>query len=251
MERQHELVKGRFSEQAARWAEMEVPRDLQEILARIELPPEARVLDVAAGTALLGRALSVRAGSIVAIDITPAMLERGRDVARQQGIENIEFVEGAAEAMPFADGSFDLSITRFSLHHIADPNAVAGEMVRVVRGRGKVAIIDMIASDDPTLAARSNAIERKRDASHARTLGFSELQRMLASHGAALVDAYTVERIREFDDWVELSGAEVKDELRAFFERELAGGEPTGLRAFKDGDKLCFHHPLGVVIARA
>jgi len=248
---QHRLVQEKFTEQAERWGKMDVDPELNEILERIDVAPDACVLDVAAGTGLLARALAPRVKEVIAVDITTAMLERGREAARRQGIDNVAFLEAAAEKLPFPNGMFDLAITRFSLHHIAEPQSVVNEMVRVVRGRGRVAIIDMLGPDDPEIAERFNALQRRRDASHARTLSWVELRAMLDRAGAQAVDSFTRDRTRDFDDWIELSGAETKDELRAALEAELHGGAPTGFRPFLDAGALTFHHPIGAIVARA
>ena len=247
----HRLVQEKFTEQAERWGKMDVDPELAELLDRIELREDACVLDVAAGTGLLARALAPRVKEVIAVDITPAMLERGREAAKRQGIANVAFIEGAAERLPFPDGTFDLAVTRFSLHHIAEPQAVVNEMVRVVRGRGRVAVIDLLGPDDPATADRFNALQRRRDASHARTLSWSDLRATLDRAGAKPLDTFTRDRMRRFDDWVEVSGAEVKDELRAALEAELSGSETTGFQPFLENGELFFHHPIGMIVARA
>ncbi len=206
---QHKLVQEKFSQQAAHWGAMSVPDDLQAILQRVELSPDARVLDVAAGSALLGRALARRAKEVVAVDITPEMLAGGREAAARDGIANITFLQAEAESLPFEDGSFDLVVTRFSLHHVAEPQRVVDEMVRVARGRGRVLLIDMLVpDDDPNLAQRANAIERRRDPSHAWTPTFPQLQGWAATAGGNVVEAYTQDRTRDLDDWIKMSGSE-------------------------------------------
>ena len=248
---QHRLVQEKFTQHAERWGHMQVDDDLQAILGRIRLSPDARVLDVAAGSALLSRALAPRVHEVVATDITAAMLARGREAAQREGISNITFVEAAAEALPFDDGAFDLVMTRFSLHHITEPQRVVNEMTRVARGRGQVLVIDMLVEDDPVLSERANAIERLRDPSHAWTPTFSQLRGYVETAGGKIVDSFLQERTRDLDDWIKLSGEEVRDELRAVFEAELNGGDKTGLRPFRDGDAVRFAHPLGIVLARA
>jgi len=248
---QHKLVQEKFSQQAVHWAAMEIPADLQAILQRVELSPDARVLDVAAGSGLLGRALARRAKEVVAVDITPEMLAAGSQAAAREGITNITFTQAEAESLPFEDGSFDLVVTRFSLHHIAEPQRVVNEMVRVARGRGRVLLIDMLVPDDPDLAKRANAIERRRDPSHAWTATWSQLQAYPVSAGATIVEAYTHDRTRDLEDWIDMSGSEIRDELLAAFEADLAGGEPTGLKPYREGGGIRFRHPLGIVLARA
>lgn len=248
--RQQEAVLERFTRQASHWGNLAVTGDLREILDRIDVAPSARVLDVAAGSGLLSRAFAPRVREVVAVDITPAMLDEARESAQRDGIDNIRFVEGKAEALPFQDGEFDLVVTRFSLHHIADPQQVLSEMARVTKRGGRFAIIDLLAPDDPELAKRSNALECRRDPSHARTLGWAELQAGVRKTGATIRDAYTQDRIRDLEDWIDLAGATDVDDLREIFLRETKGGEPTGLSAFRDGDAIKFHHPFGVVVAQ-
>ena len=248
---QHKLVQEKFSEQAERWGQMPVPDDLREILDRVELPPNARILDVAAGSGLLSRALARRAREVVAIDITSAMLERGREAAEREGITNISFVEGAAEALPFEAGTFDLVVTRFSLHHISDPQSVVNEMVRVARGRGQVLIIDMLVPEDRALAERANEIEAIRDPSHAWTPTWAELKGYLQTAGASIEDAFTQPRTRDLEEWIEICPLERQQELRSAFETELGGGPPTGLEAYREDGAIRFHHPLGIVVAHA
>jgi len=249
--RQQEAVLERFTRQASHWGNLAVTDELVSIVERIAPLPSDRVLDVAAGSGLVARAFAPRVKEVVAVDLTPAMLERGRESARREGLENIRFVEGAAESLPFAEGEFDLAVTRFSLHHMADPKCVVAEMARVVRGRGRIAIIDLIALDDAELQRRSNALERARDPSHAWTLSLSELREIVRGAGATIVDAAAQDRIRDLEDWFDMAETDKRDELRAEFEAELLGGQPTGLQPFREGSTLKFHHPIGILVARA
>ena len=249
--RQQEAVLERFTRQAAHWGKLSVPEDVRAIFERVDVSSGDRVLDVAAGSGLLSRALAPRVREVVALDLTPAMLENAREAASRDGVSNIRFVEGAAEEMPFSDGEFDLSVTRFSLHHIAQPQRVVDEMVRVTRKGGRVIIIDMFASDDPKIAQRTNELERRRDPSHAWTLSWTQLQNLVRSASVQVVDAYTQDRVRDVEDWLDLAGAEHRAELRAVFEREISeGADLTGLRAFREGERILFHHPLGVIVAQ-
>jgi ubiquinone/menaquinone biosynthesis C-methylase UbiE len=100
-----------------------------------------RVLDVAAGS---GNAAipAVKAGGIVtASDLTPELFEAGRRIAAEEGVE-LEWVEADAEALPFADNSFDVVMSSvgamFAPHH----QATADELVRVVRPGGTIGMIN-------------------------------------------------------------------------------------------------------------
>ena len=65
-------------------------------------------------------------------------------------------------SLPYADGTFDIVVTRFSMHHFLDPLSVLREMVRVCAPGGRIVVIDMYASDDPAKAAEWNRREAAR-----------------------------------------------------------------------------------------
>ncbi|HEX8695704.1 MAG TPA: methyltransferase domain-containing protein [Longimicrobium sp.] len=104
--------------------------------ARIE--PGRRVLDVACGTGVLAREAAARAGAagrVVGLDQSEEMLAVARRVA-----PGIEWRRGAAEALPFEDGSFDAVVSQFGLMFFADRLAAIREMMRVLRPGGRLAV---------------------------------------------------------------------------------------------------------------
>src|SRR2546430_3918410 len=107
--------------------------------------------------------------------------------------------------MPYLDGSFSLVITRFSLHHLDDPNAAIREMARVCRRDGRVVVADMVASPDPAAAAGQDRLERMRDPSHVRMLSAAELARALEEEGLDVVDTRAREVVRPVEQWLEQS----------------------------------------------
>ena len=97
-----------------------------------------RVLDVACGTGVLARALPARVGprgAVTGLDINEGMLA----VARRQA-PGIEWRQGAAEALPFADASFDAVVSQFGLMFFQDRPKAIGEMLRVLRPGGRLAV---------------------------------------------------------------------------------------------------------------
>jgi demethylmenaquinone methyltransferase / 2-methoxy-6-polyprenyl-1,4-benzoquinol methylase len=102
-----------------------------------------RVLDVATGTGMVaGELLSRAQCSVVGIDQSPEMLGAAR--ARFAGVPGswVELVEGQAEALPFADGSFDALTFTYLLRYVEDPAATVAELARVVRPGGRIASLE-------------------------------------------------------------------------------------------------------------
>ena len=108
--------------------------------------PGEAVLDVACGTGDLTEAFAQSAaGRVVGLDFTREML----DVARfkKQRLENarsgkIEYIEGDAQNLPFADGSFDVVSIAFGIRNVADPAKAVREFSRVLRPGGRLVILE-------------------------------------------------------------------------------------------------------------
>lgn len=90
------------------------------------------VLDVAAGNGNVAVAAAETGARVVASDLTPALIELGRERARADGLE-IEWVEADAEELPFPDASFDCVTSVFGAMFAPRPDVVARELFRVVR----------------------------------------------------------------------------------------------------------------------
>ncbi len=145
-----------------------------------------RAIDVGTGAGHAALALAPRVAHVDAVDPTPEMLVLARRLASERGVANIAFSEASAEALPFPDRTFDVAISRFSVHHWPDPAAAFGELARVLRPGGRLGVVDMVAPEVATLDSFVQAVELLRDPTHGRSLRASE---WLASLGAAGFDA--------------------------------------------------------------
>jgi len=118
---------------------------LERVVAAANVAPEAEVLDIGTGTGTLALAIAERLteGRVVGIDPTEAMLARARENVQRAGLaDRIEFRAASAEALPFADASFDVVVSSIALHHTTVSRALP-EMVRVLRPGGRLAVADM------------------------------------------------------------------------------------------------------------
>ncbi len=115
------------------------------------IAPGARIVDVGSGAGFDSFAagqLTGSTGSVVGIDMTPEMLDRSRRAAAGAGIDNVEFREGIAEALPVADGWADLVISNGVLNLVADKALALAEINRVLRPGGVLQFGD-IANGKP------------------------------------------------------------------------------------------------------
>ena len=97
------------------------------------------VLDVGAGDGNFALACAREGASVVACDISPGMVERGRARSEREGYD-VEWVEGDAEALPFEDARFDCVGSVFGAFIAPRPEVAARELFRVVRPGGTVGL---------------------------------------------------------------------------------------------------------------
>ncbi|HZG49792.1 MAG TPA: class I SAM-dependent methyltransferase [Thermoleophilaceae bacterium] len=108
-----------------------------ELCAACAVSAGQEVLDVAAGDGNFAIACAREGASVVASDIAPVMVERGRARAAAEGYE-IKWLEADVEALPFDDASFDCVGSVFGAMIAPRPRVVAEELFRVVRPGGTV-----------------------------------------------------------------------------------------------------------------
>lgn len=112
-----------------------------EVAGALALGPSTRVLDVATGTGAQARSFAPRAGEVIGIDMSDAMLQVAR---RKTRLPNVRFLHADAAKLPFDDHSFDVTSVSFALHEmpLSLRQRVVREMVRVTKAGGTVAIVD-------------------------------------------------------------------------------------------------------------
>jgi len=98
-----------------------------------------RVLDVAAGNGNASLAAARRFASVTSTDYVPHLLDKGAARAKAEGLD-IRFQVEDAEALSFADGSFDVALSTFGAMFTPDHTRPAREMLRVVRSGGRIGL---------------------------------------------------------------------------------------------------------------
>ena len=250
-------VEREFAKQAAGFGDPHLTLAQAELLewiaARLPLAPGHRVLDVAAGTGHLSRAIVPHVSFVLAVDLTAEMLRELERHASPPNVAKPAPVRALAEKLPVRGEIFDLVVSRLAFHHFEDPADVLHEMVRACKRGGTVAVIDLMAPVEAELAEVYNRYERKRDPSHTRALSEAEMTALLRNAG--LVPEAPVDRQIEVsvEGWLGLTKTppEVAADIRRGLRAELAGdGEPTGMRPFCQGDDLKFRQRWAIFVAK-
>jgi arsenite methyltransferase len=118
-----------------------------------------RVLDIGSGAgmdSLVAAQMVGAEGSVTGIDMTEEMLGKARAAAAETGFGNVEFVQGEAEALPFADESFDVVISNGVIDLVPDKDAVYSEIFRVLARGGRIQIADVTIQQPVSDEGRRN-----------------------------------------------------------------------------------------------
>jgi SAM-dependent methyltransferase len=111
--------------------------------------PHDRVLDIGCGTGQTTReaARMAWAGSALGVDSSAPAIERARKLAQAEGLRNVTFEPADAQAHSFAQGYFDLAISRFGTMFFDDPVAAFGNIARALRPAGRLVMVVWRAHD--------------------------------------------------------------------------------------------------------
>jgi ubiquinone/menaquinone biosynthesis C-methylase UbiE len=203
----HDATRARFAATADRIAALQQERagELAErVRAFTPVTGDERALDAGAGTGALAFALAPLVREVVAVDLVPELIERGR----RDAPANVTFAEGDITQLGFERASFDLAGTLRTLHHVPRPELVVAELTRVTRPGGTILVVDQIAPNDPLAALELDRFERARDPSHARTLPDVDLHQLFEANNLVLRKAEFVREPRELDPYLDLAGCE-------------------------------------------
>lgn len=253
----YERVRASFGPNAAKYTTSEGHADagaLARLVAHVAPRPTAHVLDVGAGAGHTALAFAARVARVVALDVTPQMLEEVQRNAALRGLDNVSVQQGVAEALPFEPGSFDVVTCRLTTHHFADLPRAVGEMARVLRPGGHLVIVDTMAPEDDELDRQINEIEWLRDPSHIRNYRPSEWRALVEGAGLRVTDLdlgyYDEGHGMDFAAWTQRIGTTPENvaELRRRF-RAAAPRLAEALRIVVDGDDIRFALPRLTLIA--
>ena len=249
-----DLIVEQFTKQAVPFSTAPGVRDEEALRLLVEFTgagPEDTVLDVACGPGLVVCALAAVVRHATGIDVTPAMIERARALAAEKGLGNVGWQVGDVLPLPYPDGAFSLVVSRFAFHHFPEPRAVLAEMMRVCAPGGRVALVDVAASENAAKAAALNRMEKVRDPSHVRALTLAELHSLFPDVGLPPPRATFYQLKSELEGLLERSFPAPGDaeRIRRMFIDSLED-DGLGLGTRRRGkDEIVFAYPVAVLVA--
>jgi len=189
----------RWSAHAQEYRESEAHRAGADLDLIVEWAEGDTALDVATGGGHVARRLREAGFTVVTVDPAPGMQP---DVISR------------AEHLPFADGSFDVVVTRIAPHHFADVGAATVEMARV--SRNLVLVVDNLYRGDVVEEA-----ERLRDPTHVRSYSGAEWRELFERAGLDVEAVASIETTIDVDAWLARAGCEGEEAARVL---ELLSG---------------------------
>ncbi len=245
-EEHHAVTREEFDRQADTMPEASIFNDsdiLDRIMSAARSTGKSRALDLGCGPGIITEALAVNAGEVAALDLSPEMIRRAHRRCEKAGRKNVRFAVGKAEKLPFHNASFDVIVTRLTLHHFPDPDAALSEMVRVLQPDGRIVIADIVSSQVPEESELHNALEILRDPSHVRMIPYTELKHLIRSAGLVMKTEDNWIREREFTEWMQITGAPERLGPLYIVMRELAqAGIRAGIDLQINGTTVVFKH---------
>ncbi|NLK85874.1 MAG: methyltransferase domain-containing protein [Clostridiaceae bacterium] len=157
-----------FDRVAPEWSSMRSGYYDENVISRLQkagiLQNDMVLVDLGAGDGYLSRAVASEVASVIAVDLSEAMLRELSKKADRQGIKNIRTILGDGCDMPLSDNSTDIVCANMFLHHIDEPITAIKEMHRILKPGGRVFLADL----------REHGNREFKDAMHDVWQGFSE-----------------------------------------------------------------------------
>ncbi|WP_420239860.1 class I SAM-dependent methyltransferase [Telmatobacter bradus] len=244
------LILDQFTRQAQPFAAVgsHSAEDSLHLLAEtLQISAQDEVLDVACGPGIVSCWLAQRAQHVTGTDLVPAMLDEARKRQAAAALENLQWSFADATRLPFADDSFTCVVTRYSFHHLLDPQQVLHEMARVCRPGGRIAVADVTPDEGKT--ADYDALETLRDPSHTHALSLNNLLALGAAEKLLLLStaSYRLEVPLETQLAASFPAPGNADKVREMVRRDL-GVDRLSTDAMDKNGELMLHLPISIVV---
>jgi SAM-dependent methyltransferase len=202
------------------------------------------VLEVGAGTGNFLALFEDAASWLVAVDLTEGMLREAR-----RRFPDMTTVIADGVRLPLTSGSVDLVSSAQTFHHVWEPLPLLKEMRRVVKPKGRVLVVDQVATERYEEAVMMNRLEVIRDPSHAACRPPSAMRTLLRAAGLEIVDEKIVEGTQTMSGWM-LPGEFPSERFEAVEHFIEQHGSETGMDFRREGDTWAFTRRRMMLLAQ-
>lgn len=206
LRKRRDTARAYFDELAGRFGKGYVPGRSWKALAEalIKVLNYDVVADLGAGEGTLAQLLAQSAKKVIAVDLSPKMVEFGQDLATRNGLTNIEYRLGDIEKPPIPEQHLDLAVLSQALHHAEHPQRAVDAAYRILKPGGRLIVLDLL----------QHQFEEARELYADRWLGFSEsdLAAMLERAGFTRIQTIVADRETESPKFQTLLGIGCKKE---------------------------------------
>jgi SAM-dependent methyltransferase len=182
-------ARNQFLRQSERYGAGHILENVQDVARAVEsiqLPPAAKVLDVATGAGHTGLYLASMGYDVTLADLTQRMLDKAASIAAQRHL-TVKTALHPAEQLPYPAEYFDLVTCRVAAHHFSSPERFISETARVLKQGGFFLLIDgTVADGEPAAQDWLHAVEKLRDPSHNRFLTPGKWETICQAHGLSI-----------------------------------------------------------------
>ena len=205
------------------------------------------VLDVACGSGIVSCEFAKKVFHVTGIDLTLAMIEQAKLLQKEKQLDNMTWKIGDVSNLPFYDNSFSIVVTRYSFHHLIEPQKALEEMKRVCLPNGKVVVIDVTPDKDK--ADLYNNVEKLRDPSHVRALTYSELKDLMEKSGLVNLKSEHHDLEMEFEQILQSSfpNSEDIDKIKQMFKEDITKNN-LGMKSHLKYNKIFFYFPISMIV---
>ncbi|OUB12034.1 SAM-dependent methyltransferase [Bacillus thuringiensis serovar yunnanensis] len=175
--------------------------ELQYLMNYFQTRKNNRLLDIATEKGTVSEILAPVFEEVITMGLDQVALEKIRNSISSSKYENVSFVNGNTEILPFKECSFDTVICRYAAYYFKNTAHFLREVQRVVVDNGIFILIDNVSPENKHHDKFYNYFEKKRDSGHHYVLKKNNWVSLLEKNGLRIQSCLTYERKNNFDAW--------------------------------------------------